>query len=883
MTQFDGITSITSFKPVCRSRMAFLLLVVIIALAGRGLAVGSRLPGTVIPQHYQLKFVPDLAKESFAGEENIDVQVTHATSTIILNAAEINFGDTAVISAGVTQRAQVALDPKNETATLTLNKDLVEGPAQIHIVFVGSLNDKLRGFYRATANGRKYAVTQFEARDARRAFPCFDEPAMKATFSVSLTVDTGDTAISNGTILRDTPGPGEGKHTLVFSTTARMSSYLVAMAVGDFQCVEGGADGIPIRVCATPDKKEQCRFALEAAEHLLQYFDKYFEIKYPFGKLDVVAAPDFAAGAMENTAAIFYRERLLLIDDKTASLNAHQSVAGVLAHEMAHEWFGDLVTMNWWNDLWLNEGFATWMGGKPIRAWKPDWASVDVGGAMDIDSIKSPRPIRSAEGDPPTDIVYGKASNVLRMMEAYEGEDVFRAGINAYLKAHAFGSVTAEDFWNAQAEASGKPIDKIMPTFIDQPGVPLIRIETKKEGSVTSVTLTQNRFFRDRATFAQGSPELWQVPVCLRSGASPLASAAPAQCVLLTERTQTFKLKNLSPPVIANAGQKGYYRVMYAPDVLSEFSRTAETKLTPAERIGLASDVWAMVSAGMTPIGNYLSLVEGLRKDRRQPVVDTYAGRLENIDKDMVGDSEREGYRAWVRSLFRPPARELGWQPLPGEGVEQPGVRATVLGTLGRVGRDPEVLETARTLAHRYLADPSSIDPSLADTVVSLAALEGDAALYDEFLAATKTAKSPEEYYRFLFALARFSDPALLTRTLEYALTPNVRGQDFGGLLGAVMTNPAGTDLAWNFARQHWVEINSKPPGNTGGKILTAASVFCDARHGEEVKDFFTQKKSDEGAIHRAVEDIGSCADVKSLQEPNVVAWFQHHGRTLGQ
>jgi aminopeptidase N len=883
MTHSNGISSTAALHLAYRSRIALRLLAVVFALAGTGFAEGARLPGDVIPEHYKLKFAPELAKETFAGEETIDVQVLRPTSRVTLNSAEIDIMEASVTSAGVAQRAQVSFDTKDEMATLAVQNALAAGPAQVHIVFTGSLNDKLRGFYRATANGRKYAVTQFEARDARRAFPCFDEPAMKATFDVSLIVDTGDTAISNGSIIRDTPGPADGKRTLEFSTTARMSSYLVAMAVGDFQCVEGGADGIPIRVCATPDKKEQGRFALEAAENLLQYFNKYFEIKYPYGKLDIVAAPDFAAGAMENTAAIFYRERLLLIDDKTASLNAHQSVAGVLAHEMAHEWFGDLVTMKWWNDLWLNEGFATWMGGKPIRAWKPDWASVDVVGAMDIDSIKSPRPIRSAEGDPPTDIVYGKASNVLRMMEAYEGEEVFRAGINGYLKAHAFGSVTAEDFWNAQAEASGKPVDKIMPTFIDQPGVPLVQIETKKVGALTAVTLTQNRFFRDRAAFAQGSPEVWQVPVCLRSGARPLAAPVPAQCVLLTERTQTFKLKRLATPVIANAGQKGYYRVKYAPEVLRELNRNAETHLTPAERIGLANDEWAIVGAGMIPIGNYFSLIESLKRDRMRPVVDTYAGRLETIGRNMVGDSERESYRAWVRSLLRPAATELGWKPLPGEGVEQPGVRATVLGTLGRVGRDPEVLETARTLAHRYLADPTAIDPSLADTVIGLAALEGDAALYEEVLAATKTAKTPEEYYRFLYALAGFSDPALLARTLEYALTPNVRGQDFGSLLGAVMNNPAGTQLAWDFARQHWEEINSKPPGKAGGRILTSASVFCDATHAEEVRDFFTQKKSDEGAIRRAAEDINSCAEVKSRQQPNVVTWFQHHGRTTGR
>ena len=883
MTQFAGPSANTTVFSTRRAWIAFLLGGVILSLGGRAFAELSRLPGTVVPEHYQLKFTPDLAHDSFAGEETIDVQMSQPASAITLNAAEIDFQETAITSAGMTQKAQVALDAKNETATLSVEKPLAIGPAQIHIVFLGTLNDKLRGFYRANANGRKYAVTQFEGSDARRAFPCFDEPAMKATFSVSLVVDNGDTAISNGTVLHDTPGPGEQKHTLVFSTTARMSSYLVAMAVGDFACVEGGMDGIPIRVCATPDKKEQCRFALEAAEHILHYYDQYFEIKYPFGKLDIVAAPDFAAGAMENTGAIFYRERLLLIDDKTASLNAHQSVAGVLAHEMAHQWFGDLVTMKWWNDLWLNEGFATWMGGKPIRAWKPDWASVDVGGAMDIDSIKSPVAVRNPKGEAPTDIVYGKASNILRMMEAYEGEEVFRSGVNAYLKAHAFGNVTAEDFWNAQAKASGKPIDRIMPTFIDQPGAPLIQIEAKKDGEQTSVTLSQHRFFRDRAAFAQGSPELWQVPVCMRS-ARPASTGTPGvQCVLLTERTQTFRLQHLALPLVANAGEKGYYRVAYSPEVLTEFDRIAETALTPAERIGLVNDEWAIVSAGMSPVGDFLSLVEGLKTDRRRPVVDAYAGRLGIIAKDMVGDSEREDYRAWVRALLQPAAQELGWQPSPGEGVELPGVRATVLTTLGQVGRDPEVLAMSRRLALWYLANPLAIDPSLADTVVDLAALEGDAALYDGFLAATKTAKSPEEYYRFLFALAHFSDTALLTRTLEFALSPNVRGQDFGTLLSAVMTNPAGTDLAWDFARQHWAEINSKPPGNAGGRILTSASVFCDAKHAEEVKDFFTRNKSDDRAIQQALEDIGSCADVKSLQEPKLAAWFEHHGSAAGR
>jgi aminopeptidase N/puromycin-sensitive aminopeptidase len=842
-----------------------------------------RLPDAVVPEHYQLKFTPDLAQATFAGDETIEVRVLHPVSALRLNAAEIRFQEAAITSAGMTQTAQVTLDDKGEMATLAVGKALAIGPAAIHIVFTGVLNDKLRGFYLASANGRKYAVTQFEARDARRAFPCFDEPAMKATFRITLVVDKGDTAISNGVLLHDTPGPGDAKHTLEFSTTARISSYLVAMAVGNFECVEGGTDGIPIRVCATPDKKEQCRYALEAASHILHYYDQYFTIKYPFGKLDILAAPDFGPGAMENAGAIFYREILLLIDDKTASLNQGQSVAGVLGHEMAHQWFGDLVTMRWWNDLWLNEGFATWMAGKPIRAWHPEWASVQVAGPQDADSVKSVQPVRSPTGEAATDIIYGKGSSVLRMMESYEGEEVFRAGVNAYLKAHAFADVTAEDFWNAQAKVSGKPIDRIMPTFIDQPGVPLIQVKTKREGAETSVTLSQRRFFRDRAAFDQGSPELWQVPVCLRSAALPFAEAPSVECVLLTERSQTFHLNHLAPPIIANAGEQGYYHVAYSPEVLNHLERAAETALTPAERIGLVHDVWAMISAGMSPAGDYLELAEGLKSDRRGPVVDAYTERLEAIGEDMVGDSQQEAYRAWVRDLLRPAARELGWQPRPGENVELAGVRAAVLGALGRVGRDPEVLAQARTLAHRYVTDPLAVDPSLANTVVNLAAVEGDAALYDEFLAATKTARSPEEYYRFLYSLARFSDPALLTRTLEYALTPDVRGQDFGSLLAAVLTNPAGTDLAWDFARKHWTEIYNKPPGNAGGRMLNPPGVFCDAKHAEEVKVFFTQKKWNEGAIQQALEKIRSCADVKSVQEPQLAAWFQHRRSLEGR
>src|SRR6185437_2093134 len=339
------------------TRVVVLALWSLFACAG---LLAQRLPDNVVPDSYDLKFEPDLASATFTGDETIHVHLQKPATAIVLNAAELEFKEAWIGSADFKQAAAVTTDEKNETVTVTVPAVVTPGAAEIHFRFTGILNDKLRGFYLSQTARRRYAVTQFEATDARRAFPSFDEPAYKAVFRITLVVDKGDTAISNGKIISDTPGPGSGKHTLQFSDSPRMSTYLVAMMVGDFACLTGGADGIPIRVCAVPEKKDLLSFALLSAENILKFYDTYYQTKYPFQKLDIIAFPDFSAGAMENTAAITYRETLLTIDDKNASVDAHQAVVSVLAHEMAHMWFGDLVTMKWWDDIWLNEGFATW-------------------------------------------------------------------------------------------------------------------------------------------------------------------------------------------------------------------------------------------------------------------------------------------------------------------------------------------------------------------------------------------------------------------------------------------------------------------------------------------------------------------------------------------
>src|SRR5580658_9743874 len=464
----------------------------LVSLVGVGAA--QRLPELAVPDNYKLAFVPDFTKNNFAGDETIQIRVLKSTSEIVLNAAEIDFKVATITSGGSSQKATVTLDKEKEMATLRVANAIQPGPATIQISYTGILNDQLRGFYLGKdSDGRKYAATQFEATDARRAFPAFDEPAYKATFDVTVTADQGMTVISNTKVVSDAPGPGDGKHTVHFATTPKMSAYLVAMVVGNFEYIEGSADGIPIRVYTTPGKKELGTFALDASENIMRYYNRYFDIKYPYGKLDLVGLADFSAGAMENTGCITFREILLLMDEKNTGLGLKKTVASVIAHEMAHQWFGDLVTMQWWDDKWLNEGFATWMSSKPVAAWQPDWAvnvdnASDAVNSLDLDSLVNTHPIHQPQDtqeqviESDDAITYGKAAAVLRMLESYLGPETFRAGVDAYLKKYAYRNAASADFWTVQTEVSKKPVDKIMPTWVDQPGAPLVTVKAQCSG-----------------------------------------------------------------------------------------------------------------------------------------------------------------------------------------------------------------------------------------------------------------------------------------------------------------------------------------------------------------------------------------------------------------
>jgi aminopeptidase N len=825
----------------------------------------------------------DLPRARFEGTETIRVNVAQPTSKIVLHALELTLHEVAIGAGAAAQKASVTLDENSQTATLTVAQPVERGSADIHIRYTGVLNQQLRGFYLSKGQGRNYAVTQFESTDARRAFPCFDEPAFKATFSIKLTIDRSDRAISNGKVVSDVAGPVNTQHTVTFARTPKMSSYLVAMAVGDFQCSEGSADGVPIRICATPDKKNLTRLALDAAQRILHFYNGYYEIKYPFGKLDVVAVPDFAAGAMENTAAIFYRETDLLADEKSASVATRKTMESVLAHEMAHQWFGDLVTMAWWDDIWLNEGFATWMANKPLAAAHPDWnVAVDEAHetrtALSLDALKSTRPVHN-DAETPEEIdeafdaiAYEKGASVLRMIENYVGADVFRRGVNGYLQAHAYSNATSENFWKAIAATSGKPVDRILPTFVNQPGFPLlvvsdVRCESNAAGM--RATIRQQQFMAEDDRTERN--ERWMVPMCVK------APGDAENCHPLSEREQRVDVARGCPGwFFANANARGYYRTDYPPVLLRAMAPDIQTKLTPAERLSLIDDEWALVHAGRHSAADYLSLASGYAREHVNGVLAEVTNRFAFVRDYLTPDAALPRLERVTRTLLRPLFDELGFAAAPSDNDDRRALRATVVAALGTTGNDADIVVRARAALDRTLSGGTALEPTLAAAIVDVAAQHGDDKLFAALSKAAERSASPEDQYRYLYALTRFRDPALIDRALQRLLTTEIRSQDAAGYLARFFDNPAARERAWSFVTSHWAALQPKLAISGGDtRLVNAVGAFCDARSRDAVRTFFSAHPLPGASrtIEQALERIDRCIALRERQMPIVSDW----------
>ena len=835
----------------------------------------QRLPATVRPQHYTLALTPDLKTATFTGSETIDVTLAEPASSITLNAHDLAFKSVKIASGGKEQTATVSLDKEKEQATFAVPNKLPAGTATLTIQYSGILNGELRGFYLSKTARRNYAVTQFESTDARRAFPSFDEPAFKATFDISLIVDQGDTGISNGPIISDTPGPAAGKHTLKFLTTPKMSTYLVAFLVGDFQCSSGEQDGVAIRTCSTPDKVALTTYGVDVAKYVLHYYNTYFGIPYPLKKLDLIALPDFEAGAMENFGAITYRETALLINPKTASINAKTEVALVIAHEMAHQWFGDLVTMQWWDNIWLNEGFATWMENKPVEAMHPEW-NVDqavvsgMDGTLNLDAQPTTRAIR-ARADTPAEIEqmfdgisYGKASDVLLSVENYVGPETFRQGVHNYLSAHLYSNATAEDFWNAQTTTSHKPVDKIMESLIAQAGVPLLTFGQPENGKVS---VSQKRFYLT-PSIQPDAAQKWTLPVCFKTNGDQ------QDCQLLAPGTTSLTI----PPsalFFANAGGKGYYRTAYTPGDYAALATHVETSLSPTERISLIGDVWAQVRANKASVGDYLNLVTAVKSDPNFNVVSSALDGLGAVNARIASTpEEKDALDAWFRQTFAPEFEKLG-PPSDSDSPDKKQLRALLFAALGEA-KDPQILTQAREISAKYLADANAVDPNLAETALQISARNGDAALFDKLQKIAETSTNPEIQIGALRLLATFENPQLAQRALEYAVSGKVRNQDAAIQLAISLEIEKNRDLAWMFIQTHWNDVKKEFTPEMGTVLVGATAAFCSESARDDVSQFFSTHKVPDAdqELKHAIERINGCIELRNLQEPQLKSWL---------
>ncbi|MDE1176577.1 MAG: M1 family metallopeptidase [Edaphobacter sp.] len=843
----------------------------------------QRLPQGVHPEHYSLVLTPDLKAATFTGEETIDVTLDQPATAITLNASEIKFSSVKISTGSGEQTASVSLDAAKEQATFTVANPIPAGKATLTIGYTGILNDKLRGFYLSKTKARNYAVTQFEPTDARRAYPSFDEPALKATYDIAMVIDAGDNAISNTQVVSDTPGPIAGKHTVKFATTPKMSTYLVAFLVGDFKCTSGKADGVPIRACSTPDKVGMTKFAVESAEYILSYYNKYFGIKYPMPKLDMIALPDFEAGAMENFGCITYRETDLLVDAKKGSIPAKKRVAIVVAHEMAHQWFGDMVTMQWWDNIWLNEGFASWMESKPVAKWKPEWSfpeddADDMDKTLNLDAQATTRTIR-AKAETPEEInemfdgiAYGKAGAVLGMMENYLGEEVFRQGVHNYLAAHLYANATAEDFWNAQTATSHQPVDVMMKSFVTQPGVPLLIFSQAASGSVP---VAQQRFFLSNPR-QTSTAQQWSLPVCLKTDGQP-------SCHVLTPEENSITIPATTGSLFyANARAKGYYRTAYSSDQLRAVSAQAETALSAPERIGLLGDQWALVRSGNGSIGDYLNLMAAMKNDPSGSVMGSLTVKLAWIDSHLANEEDRKLLASSLQHEFGPVYAALG-RPRRGDSYERQELRAQLMDILG-MAKDPAVMAEARKIADESYASGShrdDLDPMLTDKAVRIAAASGDAAFYEKVLAASKNPADPGSQHDALITLALFTDPALVTRTLDYVTSGAVRNQDSWIPISVMLLNVETREQTWTYIQNNWEKVHAQFTTNSGSRVVGAAGSFCSAEKHDEVATFFASHKVDaaERTLAKALDNINDCVQVRAAQQPALHQWLMSQAK----
>ncbi|GIL40370.1 M1 family metallopeptidase [Roseiterribacter gracilis] len=857
-------------------RVAFLSLLVVSTAHA---APEARLPDYVRPLDYKIEIAPDAAAPTFAGKVELQFETTKPITTLTLNAIDLTF-DTAEID-GVA--ATVAIDPEAATATFTPLGPITLGKHIAKFAYRGKISTNAYGLFSSTAlsadGGKKRLLaTQFESSGARRMFPSFDEPGFKSVFNLTAIVPQDEVAISNMPI--EASAPEDGRKRVTFARTPVMSSYLLFLAVGDYESIEGQAGNTKVAVWTPRGAIHRAHYALDATIEVLTWFSDYFAMPYPLPKLDMVATPT-ARGAMENWGAIRFSDAYLLIDDG-ASQQRKQQVWSVIAHEVAHMWFGDLVTMQWWDDLWLNEGFATWASGAVAKALHPEW---NVEGAharsrdrvMQQDSRKATHPIvqhitTTAEiGSAFDDITYQKGAAVIRMLEGWLTPDTFRAGIRAYMKQHAYGNTVTSDLWDALATASKRDVRAVADSFTRQPGVPLVSVD-RCAGARDELTLKQERFAATPTT--KLDPLAWDVPV-----SAVTIDGRANSAIALAEPMLRAKLAGCTPARV-NHGGTGWYRTSYTP-ALAQAIADAFPQAAAVDRVVLLDDSWALAVAGRSKVDPWLELVTRLGSERDASVWGSVADDLLELDAVARGMPERAKLRAWAIAQLRPGLTQVGWDARANEPPRDTLTRETLLAALSRLG-DPAMRAEARKRYDAAGGDPAKLG-SLATVTLDAVARGADAATFDRLFASARSAPSFLDAQLVFDALGTVEDPALVKKLLDATLTDAVPMGLRRRIIGRIAEQGDHTALAWDFSNAN--TDNAALGVDTRRRWAWAPGIarrFIERDRADALRDFAKKnaKRDEQPEFERAAEEIELRADRRTRLIPAVASWIETHTKS---
>jgi len=837
----------------------------------------ERLPSSVIPSHYTITLKPDLQNFTFKGIAVIEVDVKETVKIIKCNANELEIQSASVQADQGVLKGSVTIDKKEETATLDLDQELNPGPAVVTYNFTGILNDKMRGFYRTkyTVDGqdRFAAVTHFEATGARQAFPCWDEPALKATFDMIIIGPKDRAILSNMPEVESTEDPEDpGCKVVKFATTPIMSTYLVAIVVGEFDYIEDiSEEGITVRVYSPLGKKEQGRFALECAVKSITFYSKFFNVPYPLAKYDMIAIPDFNGGAMENWGLVLYRETCILVDPLNSSQSSKQWVAIVVCHETAHQWFGNLVTMEWWTHLWLKEGFASFMENLTTNDLYPEYSIWDqfipetLIEALKLDALNSSHPIEVDVGHPSEvdeifdSISYNKGASVIRMLYDWIGEEAFKKGMHNYLTKYSYGNTETPQLWTELENASNLPVNKVMKSWTEQMGFPCIHVSSRQEGSERILTLTQSKFVGDGKSNDVAKRARWHIPVTISS-----AQGETVKVMMNAEEEQTVvKLSNVNASdwIKLNPSVIGFYRVHYNQMDLDLLCEAVKTKaLPPIDRLNVLDDLFSLIAAGKSKTVDGLRLLKSYKNEDSYIVWNNISQVIGNLS---VVISDTDFYAEWERfilDLFSVVKSSVSWDPVEGESHLSTLLRSIVIGRLGKAG-DQEIRQEAKRRFDLHVIGTSQINPDIRSAVYSIVGSIGADDDFNTMVKLHEEAELHEEKVRIARSgIAAFANKSLLAKALEFSISASVRAQDSVHMIGSVACRRQGRDLSWQFFKDNFVLLSERYQSGflLSRLVKSCCSDFLTEQRAMEVEKFFTDHPlpGSERNVAQAVETI---------------------------